>query len=252
VEQPHWGASLTEAYDNALAYLTALPDRPVGSVAARDELWLALGGPLPEVPADPVTVIEALAAGAEPGLMRNQSGRFFGFVVGGAAPAALAADWLTAAWDQNAGLFVLAPAASVVEEVAGEWLRQLLGLPATVSVGFVTGGQMANLTALAAGRNEVLRRYSWDVEADGLIGAPRIRILAGAQRHDTIDRALRFLGLGRAGIVPVLTDDQGRMLPTALTEALDGGDVPTIVCTQVGQRQLGRHRSSGRALRDRP
>ena len=239
MEQPRWDGVLTEAYNNALGFLTGLPHRPMGTAVSRSQLLDALAGPLPEKPADPVEVVAALAAAAEPGLMGTQSGRFFGFVVGGAAPAALAADWLTSTWDQNAGLFVLAPAASVVEEVAGEWMAALLGLPATVSVGFVTGGQMANMTALAAARHEVLRRYGWDVEADGLIGAPRIRVLAGAQRHDTIDRALRFLGLGRAGIVPVLTDDQGRMLAPALADALSGGDGPTIVCAQVGNVNTG-------------
>jgi glutamate/tyrosine decarboxylase-like PLP-dependent enzyme len=239
VEQPHWAAVLTEAYHDALAFLTALPHRPVGTAASRSQLRDAMGGPLPEKPADPVKVVAALAAAAEPGLVGTQSGRFFGFVVGGAAPAALAADWLTSTWDQNAGLFVLSPAASVVEEIAGGWMAALLGLPATVSVGFVTGGQMANMTALAAARHEVFRRHGWDVEADGLIGAPRMRVLAGAQRHDTIDRALRFLGLGRAAIVPVLTDDQGRMLPQALADALEAGDGPTIVCAQVGNVNTG-------------
>ena len=239
MEQPQWAAALTEAYNNALAFLEALPDRPVGTATTRSQLRDALAGPLPEKPTDPVEVVAALAAATEPGLMGTQSGRFFGFVVGGAAPAALAADWLTSTWDQNAGLFVLAPAASVVEEVAGEWIATMLGLPATVSVGFVTGGQMANLTGLAAGRHEILRRSGWDVEADGLIGAPRIRVFAGAERHDTIDRALRFLGLGRAAIIPVPTDDQGRMLPPALADAVKGGDGPAIVCAQVGNVNTG-------------
>jgi glutamate/tyrosine decarboxylase-like PLP-dependent enzyme len=239
MEKPDWAAPLAEAYDSALTYLTALPDRPVGTGTEAAALRAALGGPLPEAPADPRKVIAKLAAAAEPGLIATPSGRFFGFVVGGSSPAALAADWLTATWDQNAGLHVLAPAAAVVEEVAGEWLRQLLGLPEGVSVGFVTGGQMANFTALAAARNEVLRRAGWDVELDGLIGAPRLRVLAGAQRHDTIDRALRFLGIGSGAIVPVEADDQGRMLPAALSATLAEGDGPTIVCTQVGGVNTG-------------
>jgi glutamate/tyrosine decarboxylase-like PLP-dependent enzyme len=135
VQAPDWAAPLAEAHDSALAHLTGLPARPVGSSASRAELRAALGGSLPEAPEDPRKVIAALAAAAEPGLVATPSGRFFGFVVGGVTPAALAADWLTAAWDQNAGLHVLAPAAAVVEEVAGGWLAELLGLPAGVSVG---------------------------------------------------------------------------------------------------------------------
>jgi glutamate/tyrosine decarboxylase-like PLP-dependent enzyme len=154
-------------------------------------------------------------------------------------PAALAADWLTSSWDQNAGLFVLGPAASVVEEVVGGWLVELFGLPADVSFGFVTGVQMANFTGLAAARHEMLRRAGWDVEADGLAGAPRLRVLAGEQRHDTIDRALRFLGLGRSAVEPVASDDQGRMRAEVLREALRRGSGPAIVCAQVGNVNSG-------------
>jgi glutamate/tyrosine decarboxylase-like PLP-dependent enzyme len=238
VQAPDW-APLAEAHDNALAYLRGLPARPVGSTASRAELRAALGGPLPEAPEDPRKVVADLAAAAEPGLVATPSGRFFGFVVGGVTPAALAADWLTAAWDQNAGLHVLAPAAAVVEEVAGGWLAELFGLPAGVSVGFVTGVQLAHVTALAAARHDVLRRAGWDVEADGLVGAPRVRVLAGRQRHGTIDRALRFLGLGSAAIVPVDADDQGRMRPAALRSALGQGSGPAIVCAQVGNVNTG-------------
>jgi glutamate/tyrosine decarboxylase-like PLP-dependent enzyme len=141
---------------------------------------------VPEGPEDPGKVIAGLADAAPPGLVATPSGRFFGFVVGGASPAALAADWLTAPWDQNAGLHILGPAAAVTEQVVGGWLAELLGLPGDVSVGFVTGVQMANFTALAAARHEMLRRAGRDVEADGLIGAPRLRVLAGQQRHDPV------------------------------------------------------------------
>jgi glutamate/tyrosine decarboxylase-like PLP-dependent enzyme len=180
-----------------------------------------------------------LAAAAEPGVVASGSGRFFGFVVGGATPAALAADWLASTWDQNAGLYVLGPAASVVEEVAGEWLAELLGLPAGVSVGFVTGAQMANFTGLAIAVQEVLRRVGWELASDGLWGAPRVRILAGEGRHGTIDRALRFLGIGTAAIVEVEADDQGRMRPAALATALERGSGPVIVCAQVGNVNSG-------------
>jgi glutamate/tyrosine decarboxylase-like PLP-dependent enzyme len=237
VEQPDWAGPLATAYDSALAHLTGLPDRPVGAGASLEELHTALGGPLPEGPDDPAKVVEALAAAAAPGLVASPSGRYFGFVVGGANPAALAADWLTAAWDQNAGLHVLSPAAAVTEQVVGGWLTELLGLPAGASVGLVTGVQMANFTGLAAARHEMLRRAGWDVEAEGLAGAPRLRLLAGEQRHDTIDRALRFLGLGRSATVA--SDDQGRMRADALRAALRRGSGPAIVCAQVGNVNSG-------------
>jgi glutamate/tyrosine decarboxylase-like PLP-dependent enzyme len=239
VEQPDWKGPLGEALTRALGYLEGLPERPVGGQARRSELQAALGGPLPEAPGDPREVVAALATAAEPGLLASPSGRFFGFVVGGAMPAALAADWLTSTWDQNAGLFVLGPAASVAEEVVGGWLVELLGLPADVSFGFVTGVQMANFTGLAAARNEVLRRAGWDVEASGLVGAPPVRVLAGQARHDTIDRAARYLGLGRDAIVPVEADDQGRMRPEALRQALAGVAGPAIVCAQAGNVNSG-------------
>jgi len=239
VQTPDWAGPLTEAYQQALAYLTSVPTRPVGSRATPTELRAALGGPLPEGAGDPRTVIAELAAAAQPGLVASSSGRFHGFVIGGATPAALAADWLTATWDQNAGLYLPAPAAAVVEEVAGGWVAQLLGLPPHVSVGFVTGGQMANFTGLAAARHDVLRRADWDVEKHGLIGAPPVRVLAGAERHDTIDRALRFLGLGTNAVSAVAVDEQGRMRPEALQDALHPTTGPTIVCAQAGNVNTG-------------
>jgi glutamate/tyrosine decarboxylase-like PLP-dependent enzyme len=239
VDPPNWKAPLGEAFDRALMYLEGLPDRPVHSTASLAELRAALGGPLPEVSADSREVIAALATAAEPGVLPSSSGRFFGFVVGGATPAAVAADWLTSVWDQNAGLYVLGPAASVVEEVAGAWLAELFGLPKQVSVGFVTGAQLANTTGLAAARYEMLRRVGWDTEVAGLCGAPRLRIVAGQGRHGTIDRALRFLGLGTGSIVEVETDAQGRMQLAALRRALEQGEGPAIVCAQVGNVNTG-------------
>jgi glutamate/tyrosine decarboxylase-like PLP-dependent enzyme len=188
---------------------------------------------------EPREVVADLVAAADPGVVASGSGRFFGFVIGGANPAALAADWLTSAWDQNAGLYVLGPAASVVEEVAGEWLAELFGLPVGMSVGFVTGAQMANFTGLAAALHEVLRRARWDLATGGLWGAPRVRVLAGAGRHGTIDRALRFLGVGTSAIVEVDADRQGRMQPAALAAALQQGSGPAIVCAQVGNVNSG-------------
>ena len=239
MREPDWEGPLDEARRCAMAYLGALPGRPVGARAGLAELRAALGGPLADAPADPGEVVAHLARAAEPGLVGSGGGRYFGFVVGGAVPAALAADWLTGAWDQNAGLYVLSPAAAVVEEVAGGWLAELLGLPAGVSVGFVTGAQAANTTGLAAARHEVLRRAGWDVEAAGLPGAPRARVLAGAERHATVDRAVRFLGLGTDAVVQVAADEQGRMRPAALAERLAGSSGPAIVCTQVGNVDTG-------------
>ena len=239
VDPPNWKAPLGEAFDRALMYLEGLPDRPVHSTASLAELRATLGGPLPEVSTDSREVIAALATAAEPGVLPSSSGRFFGFVVGGATPAAVAADWLTSVWDQNAGLYVLGPAASVVEEVAGAWLAELFGLPKQVSVGFVTGAQLANTTGLAAARYEMLRRVGWDTEVAGLCGAPRLRIIAGQGRHGTIDRALRFLGLGTASIVEVEMDAQGRMQVAALRRALEQGEGPAIVCAQVGNVNTG-------------
>ena len=170
MNEPDWKRPLGEAFDQALAYLEGLPTRPVPGRAGLAELRATLGGPLPERPLDTRDVVAELARAAEPGVVASAGGRYFGFVVGGATPAALAADWLTSAWDQNAGLFVLGPAASVVEEVAGAWLAELLGLPAGVSVGLVTGAQMANVTGLAIALREVLGRAGWDLASAGLWG----------------------------------------------------------------------------------
>jgi glutamate/tyrosine decarboxylase-like PLP-dependent enzyme len=208
----------------AADFYATLPERPVFPRATASELRCAFAAKLPEGPTHPRTVIAELAAAADPGLVGTAGGRYFGFVIGGAVPASVAADWLTSAWDQNAGLYIGGPTAAIVEEVAGEWLVELLGLPAGASFGFVTGGQMANFTALAAARHHVLAAAGWDVERDGLSGAPRIRIIVGDKRHGTIDRSLRMLGLGApTDIVPA--DDNGRML----AEHLRIGDEPTIV-----------------------
>jgi glutamate/tyrosine decarboxylase-like PLP-dependent enzyme len=218
----------------AASFYETLDERPVYPRATAAELREALAGPLPEQPTDARTVIAELAAAADPGIVAETSGRYFGFVIGGAVPASIAADWLTSAWDQNAGLYVGGPAASVVEEVAGAWLIELLGLPEDASFGFVTGGQTANFTALAAARHHVLERAGWDVEHHGLTGAPKIRVVVGTKRHGTIDRALRMLGLGApTDIVP--TDESGRIL----AEYLKLTDEPTIVCAQAGEVNTG-------------
>ena len=230
---------LGDATTLAADFLEGLPERRVAPTATADELREALGGPLPEGSEEPRRVLAELAGGVEPGLMATAGGRFFGFVIGGSLPAALAADWLASAWDQNAGLYVAAPAASVVEEVCGAWLAELFGLPAGSSFGLVTGGQMANFTALAAARHHVLEQAGWDVEADGLPGAPRVRVIVGEERHVTIDRALRFLGLGTSSVRPVPADDQGRMRPDVLRSVLAESSGPTIVCAQAGNVNTG-------------
>ena len=225
--------------DIASDFVDSLDERPVRPDATVDELRAALGGPLPEQPSDALAVIEKLARDADPGLLGTPSGRFFGFVIGGTYPVAIAADWLASAWDQNACLTLPTPAAGVVEEVAGAWLKELLGLPEDASFGFVTGGQMAHFTCLAAARHHVLARAGWDVERDGLGGAPSIRVVAGANRHATLDRALRFLGIGTASIREVPADDQGRVLTEALRDELGSADGPTIVSVQAGDINTG-------------
>lgn len=227
------------AAERAAAFLRGAAKRPVGVSVDRAALHGALGGPLPEYPSDPVEVLDALAAGAEPGLLGTQSPRFFGFVIGGSQPVALAADWLTSAWDQNAGMYVLAPAAAVVERVTAGWLLELLGLPVQSSVGFVTGGQMATWTCLAAARHQVLADVGWDVEHDGLVGAPRVHVVAGAERHGTVDRALRFLGFGSGHTLDVDVDEQGRMRPDHLQAVLARLDGPTIVVAEAGNVNSG-------------
>ncbi|MFL6012153.1 MAG: pyridoxal phosphate-dependent decarboxylase family protein [Gaiellaceae bacterium] len=230
-------ALLERTAELAADFLESLDERPVFPRASVDELRAALGVPLPDGPSDPAQVIEALAAAADPGLVAIPSGRYFGFVIGGGLPAALAADWLTSTWDQNAGLYVGGPSASVVEQVVREWMCELLGLPPESSIGFVTGTQMGSVTALAAARFRVLERAGWDVARDGLAGGPPIRVLVGEKRHVTVDRALRLLGLGAPRTVPA--DDQGRMDVEALRAALSAGDGPTIVCAQAGEVNTG-------------
>jgi glutamate/tyrosine decarboxylase-like PLP-dependent enzyme len=219
----------------AADYVESLGTRPVFPDVTPEQLREALGGPLPEEPVPADEVVEELAAAAEPGLVAMGSGRYFGFVIGGALPAALAADWLTTAWDQNAGLYVGGPSASVVERVTREWFVELLGLPGESSIGFVTGTQMAHVTGLAAARWHVLDAVGWDVGAKGLTGAPAVQVLAGEKRHVTVDRALRLLGLGTPTVVAA--DSEGRLVPEALREAL--GDGPTIVCAQAGEVNTG-------------
>ena len=228
---------LTRTSEVALEYLETAGERPVAPGASMEQLVAALGGPLPAGPIDPVQVIDSLARQVDPGLVVTNAGRYFGFVEGGVLPAALAADWLTSTWDQNPAFFVLSPAAAATEEVCRGWLCELLCLPEGSSAGFTTGAQMANFAGLAAGLRHVLAAAGWDLDAEGLLGAPEIAVVVGEERHATVDRALRFLGLGRRHITVVPADDQGRMRVPALHEAL--GDGPTIVCAQAGNVNTG-------------
>ena len=223
----------------AADFVESLDRRPVWPSATVEELRSALGGPLPEHPVDPLDVIEELAREGERGVVAIPSGRYFGFVIGGSVPAALASDWLTSTWDQNAGLVVGGPAAAVAEDVAGEWLKELFGLPVATSFAFTTGCQMAHVTCLAAARHAVFERAGWDVERRGLADAPPIRVLVGGRRHVTIDRALRLLGFGTESTVAVASDDQGRMQIDSLRDALAGTDAAAIVCAQVGEVNTG-------------
>lgn len=232
-------AALEAAAREARRYLASLDERHVGARAGAAEVRRRLGTTLPERGEDPAAVVEALAAGVEPGLVATAGPRYHGFVVGGTLPAALGADWLVSAWDQCAAFHSLSPAAAAVEEIAGEWVLDLLGLPATASVGFVTGGQGANTTCLAAARHQALARAGWDVERDGLAGAPPVRVICGEQAHATVFTALGLLGLGAGRAVRVACDDQGRLDPGALGRALGDGGGPAIVCAQAGNVATG-------------
>jgi glutamate/tyrosine decarboxylase-like PLP-dependent enzyme len=248
---------LRRAADLAIDYRTSLPTRRVGPAPGLtvDDLRTSLGGPLPRHGTDPTTVIEELAAGVEPGLVAMSGPRYFGFVIGGSHPAALAADWLASTWDQNVVLYLATPAAAVVEEVAAAWLVELFGMPAGTTVGFTTSATLANFTGLAAGRHAVLRRLDWDVEEAGLQGAPPIRVIVGADAHASLLLALRFVGLGRARAERIPTDDEGRMDAAALAYALRDRSGPTIVCAQLGEVNTGAFDPIGRivdAVRDHP
>ncbi|MDB4772466.1 MAG: aminotransferase class V-fold PLP-dependent enzyme [Verrucomicrobiales bacterium] len=231
---------LRRTLDHALGYLDSLPTRKIAARASLNELRNSIGRPLPEIGLDAVSVIDDLVADVEGGLLGNASGRFFAWVIGGAVPASVAADWLTSTWDQNSGMYSVAPAETVVEEVCGRWLLELLGLPVSVSFALVTGCQMAHVTCLAAARNALLAKRGWDVERDGLNGAPALRILCNGDRHGSVDRAVRLLGLGTAVMVNLPVDDDGRLGVETLRAALESdSDTATIVLLQAGDINTG-------------
>ena len=224
---------------HAHAYLSTVHERPVKATLSSDQLRARLGGSLPEQGSSPVEVIDMLADTGRSGTVASQGPRFFGFVTGGSTPAAIAADWLVSTWDQNAQLFVMSPIAAVAEEIVADWLKELFGLPPAWSVGFVTGAQMANFTALLTARHELLRGVGWDVERDGLYGAPPIEVVVGDESHRTILTALRMLGLGAGRVQRVAADGQGRMRPECLDEIVRHQSGPCIVCTQIGNVNTG-------------
>jgi glutamate/tyrosine decarboxylase-like PLP-dependent enzyme len=230
---------LASVQRHAAAWFESINTRPVRATLTAEELRQILGGPLPDegVPSEALT--RMLAETGRNGTVASAGSRYFGFVIGGSLPAALAADWLVSAWDQNAGIYALSPLASVIEQITGAWLRELAGLPAAMSFGFVTGCQMANFTALAAARHRVLSDAGWDVEADGLFGAPPVDVVVNEEAHYSIAMALRLLGLGANRVRRIPTDTQGRMRADALSAALRGHKGPCIVCAQAGNVNTG-------------
>ena len=231
---------LARTVERIAEYRRTVGDRPVSRPVDLAELESALGGPLPEEGTDPDAVIDELVEVVDPGLVATAGPRYFGFVVGGSLDSATQADLLATGWDQMAFNAVSSPAAAAAETVVAGWIKDLLGLPADVSFGITTGAQGANTVALAAARHRVLAEAGWDVEADGLTGAPRVRVLAGEERHATIDRSLRLLGMGASSVELIPADANGAMEPDALAAALErDGDGPTIVCAQAGNVNSG-------------
>jgi glutamate/tyrosine decarboxylase-like PLP-dependent enzyme len=236
-EPDDYSSALEQARHHAEQWLASVPTRDVGPQLTADQLAAQFDQPLQDAGADPAEVVDELARRVEPGLMAMPSGRFFGWVIGGTLPAALGADWLVSAWDQNAGMRAATPGVAAAEQQAGAWLLDLLGLPAGSDVGFTTGATMANFTGLAAARQYVLDQAGWDLVTDGLTGAPRVNVFVGADRHASVDLALKYLGLGKP--IAVDADDQGRLIVDALADAMDLADGPAIVCLQAGNLHSG-------------
>ena len=232
------------AFRNALAHLEGLETSPVAPRASFEELRARMTRPLTDEGVAASQVIDELVADTAGGIMGNAGGRFYSWVIGGVVPAALAADWLTSTWDQNAGIYVSAPAAALAEEISAAWMKELLGIPADASFAFVTGCQMAHVTALAAARHGVSARAGWNVEERGLCASPAIRVYASKERHGSVKRAVRFLGLGSDNLIGLGTDGEGRLLASTLDAALsaharDSGNSPAIVVLQAGELNTG-------------
>jgi glutamate/tyrosine decarboxylase-like PLP-dependent enzyme len=226
---------LQETLKRSIRYLESLPNRRVAPSPEAVDRLKELDYPLPEQPTDPKTVLRLLDDFGSPATVATTSGRFFGFVVGGSLPATLAANWLAGAWDQNAGMFVLSPIGATLEQIALKWLIELFQLPPGTGAGFVTGATMANFSGLAAARHAVLKNQGWDVESQGLFGAPPVTVVVGEEVHVSLLKALTLLGLGRERVIRVPVDGQGRMRAEALPK-LSG---PTIVCIQAGNVNTG-------------
>ncbi len=226
---------LHRAANLAVRYLESLNNRPVAVNPTARAALADLFEPLPDAPTDPATVLDLLDTLGSPATTATAGGRFFGFVIGGTLPASLAASWLVTAWDQDAGMSTICPINATMEEVARRWLLDLFNLPPESGIGFVTGGTMANFSCLAAARHALLARAGWDVEADGLFGAPPITVIVSEERHVSIGKALSLLGLGRDRVIRVATDNQGRIRPGELP-SITG---PTIVCIQAGNVNTG-------------
>jgi glutamate/tyrosine decarboxylase-like PLP-dependent enzyme len=226
---------LADGSRRAIAYLETVGNRSVAPTAAAIARLDRLRGPLPEEPGDPADVLRLLDEIGSPATVASAGSRYFGFVIGGALPVTVAANWLAGAWDQNAAHVAISPVAAALERFALEWLKDVLQLPAVTAGGFVTGATMANLTALAAARHAVLARVGWNVEADGLFGAPPITVVVGDEVHVSVSKALSVLGLGRERVVRVPVDGQGRMRADALPP-ISG---PTVVCIQAGNVNTG-------------
>jgi glutamate/tyrosine decarboxylase-like PLP-dependent enzyme len=226
---------LADTAERAGRYLAEAGERRVAPQAADVARLEELGGPLPQLPSDPAEVLALLDEVGSPATVATTGRRYFGFVIGGTLPAALAANWLAGAWDQNAAMRVMSPVAAKLEEIVLSWMIDLMGLPASSGGGFVTGTTMANFTALAAARSALLERAGWNVEEEGLFGAPAIKVVVGDEVHISVLKALSMLGLGRSRVTRVPVDGQGRMLAEALP-ALDGR---TLVCLQAGNVNTG-------------
>jgi glutamate/tyrosine decarboxylase-like PLP-dependent enzyme len=226
---------LAETADRATSYLARLGERNVAPRPEHVARLDSLGGALPQESSDPSEVLALLDDLGSPATVATAGGRYFGFVVGGSLPAALAANWMAGAWDQNAGLQVMSPAAAKLEEIALAWILDILGLPSAAGAGFVTGTTMANFAALAAARSALLDRAGWNVEEGGLFSAPPIQVVVGNEVHVSLLKALSMLGLGRSRVVRVPADSQGRMI----TEALPVLDDRTVICVQAGNVNSG-------------
>jgi glutamate/tyrosine decarboxylase-like PLP-dependent enzyme len=241
---PVFRSALDSAYARAISHLENLDQTSVAATADVETLRSRIAKPLPLEGVSADEVVEELVRDVDGGLLGSAGARFFGWVIGGVLPAALAADWLTSAWQQNAALYACSPAAAVVEEVVGDWLKDILGLPSHASFALVTGCQMAHVTCLAAARHALLAKRDWDVESRGLYGAPPIRMLSSSERHSSFERAVWLLGLGQSHIVELPIDSEGKLVPESLAEELaKDREAPTIVLLQAGDINIGAYDS---------